>query len=192
MVFLASLKEFKNDSLPFFSAVKLPGGYSLISLLESFGEPHLGSAGHCLLIKNNRLKGYWRNNSYGGGSVLPVWAEQNILVATQKDQMAVYSLPSFTGIKKLTLNFKNPGVVRASKDYVVLRDNEQNVLHLLDLSTGEGQTPFETIFSEEEKALLDKKRRNPGLPIPTLQTAWLLTGIILPLSGMKKTRLSLY
>jgi hypothetical protein len=176
MVFLASLKEFKNDSLPFFSAVKLPGGYSLISLLESFGEPHLGSAGHCLLIKNNRLKGYWRNNSYGGGSVLPVWAEQNILVATQKDQMAVYSLPSFTGIKKLTLNFKNPGVVRASKDYVVLRDNEQNVLHLLDLSTGEGQTPFETIFSEEEKALLDKKKKESWFTYPDFADCLAING----------------
>ena len=159
IIFLAPLKEFKNESLPLFSADKLSNGYSLVSLLESFGEPHLGSAGHCLLLKDNRLKGYWRNESYGGGNTLPAWAEKNILVATQNNQMAVYFLPSFTGIKKITLNYKNPGVVRASKDYAVVRDNELNVLHLLDLSTGEGQTPFETIFSGEEKAFLDKKNK---------------------------------
>ena len=112
-------------------------------------------------------------------------------MAAQKEQMAVYSLPSFTCTKEITLDFKNPGVVRASKDYAVVRNNEINVLHLFDLSTGKGQTSFETIFSGEEKAFLDKKRRNPGLPTLTLRIAWPSTEMILLLSSMKKTRLSL-
>ncbi|GAB6274195.1 MAG: hypothetical protein STSR0004_10580 [Peptococcaceae bacterium] len=176
IIFLAPLKEFKNDSLPFFSAAQYPGGYSLVSLSESFGEPHLGSAGHCLLFKNNQLKGYWRNESYGGGNTLPAWAEKNILVAAQKEQMAVYSLPSFTCTKEITLDFKNPGVVMASSDYVVLRDNEQNVLHLFDIRTGEGQTPFETIFSEEEKASLNKKKKESWFTYPDFTDCLAING----------------
>ena len=48
-----------------------------------------------------------------------------------------------------------------------MRDNELNVLHLFNLSIGEGQTPFETIFSGEEKAFLDKKKKESWFTTPT-------------------------
>jgi len=155
ITFLTSLKDFMDDVVYFTVSRRSDHDSKLISVIESYGEPHLGFHGHSILIRGDKLVNYWSNGSYGGGGVLPAYLGEDQVVAAQGGQLAVYSLPSLQS-KKYPINIKEPGIVFANHDYVVLKSNEKNILEILDLKTGQMEEPYKALYNDAQKKIVEE------------------------------------
>lgn len=80
-----------------------------------------------------------------------------ITIASDLGLIAVYSLPSLQS-KKYPINIKEPGIVFANHDYVVVNSNEKNILEILDLKTGQTEEPYKTLYTDAQKKILEENR----------------------------------
>ncbi|MEL7566650.1 MAG: copper amine oxidase N-terminal domain-containing protein [Dehalobacterium sp.] len=155
ITYLTYLKDFQDD-LAFLSVSKRAGSdYKLVSVSESYGEPHLGFQGHSIFIKKDQVINYWMNESYGGGGVMPAYFGEDLVAATQGGQLATYTLPTLQS-KKYALNMKQPGIVFANQDYAVLHD-DQGMMEILDLRTGKMEKPYQTLYNDAQKQIVEEE-----------------------------------
>ncbi len=153
---ITTLKDFSNDVIYPQSTRELTDDYKLLTISESYGEPHLGFRGHCILIKDSTVKGYWVNSSYRGGSTMPTYAGQDFVAAVEDGKVILYDLPSLKKTGELPLEIEKAGIERASGRYAVIRNNKTNILHIYDLTTGEYKVPYKIMYSGDQRKVVEE------------------------------------